>query len=111
MGYEAHHVAHLGRAGWKDWDVVRHACEQDFVVVTNNATDFRALYAAQPLHAGLVIIIPSVNVTLQQQLFQGALEELAAIGEPVNRVLEVDLDGDVLTFELYELPVPSPPDF
>jgi len=52
-----------------------------------------------------------VNVTLQQQLFQGALEELAAIGEPVNRVLEVDLDGDVLTFELYELPVPSPPDF
>ena len=30
----------------------------DFVVVTNNASDFRRLYATQPLHAGLVIITP-----------------------------------------------------
>jgi hypothetical protein len=37
-------------------------------------------------------------------LFQAALDELATLGEPVNRVLEVDLDGDDVTFALYDLP-------
>jgi predicted nuclease of predicted toxin-antitoxin system len=45
-GYDAPHVAHIGRAGWKDWNVVRYAREGDFVLVTNNASDFRRLYAA-----------------------------------------------------------------
>ncbi|MGH8132693.1 MAG: DUF5615 family PIN-like protein [Steroidobacteraceae bacterium] len=42
-GYEAHHVAHLGKEGWKDWNVASYACEKDFVLVTNNAADFRKL--------------------------------------------------------------------
>jgi predicted nuclease of predicted toxin-antitoxin system len=103
-GHEAQHVAHVGKAGWKDWNVVRHAAEGDFVLVTNNAGDFRRLYGTQALHAGLVIIIPSVNRMVQQQLFRGALDELARVGEPINRVLEVDIDGDDVTFNLYELP-------
>ena len=60
-GHEAQHVAHVGRAGWKDWNVVRYARDGDFVLVTNNASDFRQLYATQPLHAGLVILIPVVS--------------------------------------------------
>jgi predicted nuclease of predicted toxin-antitoxin system len=106
-GHEAHHVAHVGKAGWKDWNVVHYAREQDFVLVTNNATDFRKLYAAQPLHAGLVILIPNVDGELQQQLFKGALDELALHGESINQVLEVDLDGDEATFTFYELPSPE----
>jgi hypothetical protein len=46
-GHEARHVAHVGRAGWKDWNVVRYASDGDFILVTNNASDFRQLYAAQ----------------------------------------------------------------
>lgn len=103
-GHEAHHVAHVGKAGWKDWNVARHANDGDFVLVTNNASDFRRLYATQPLHAGLVIIIPNVNRATQQRLFLGALVELATLGEPINRVLEVDIDGDDITFILYDLP-------
>jgi len=103
-GHEAQHVAHVGKAGWKDWNVARHAAEGDFVVVTNNASDFRRLYATRPLHAGLVIIIPSVNRVQQQQLFRGALDELAQIGEPINHVLEVDIEGDEATFRVYEFP-------
>jgi predicted nuclease of predicted toxin-antitoxin system len=103
-GHEAQHVAHVGKAGWKDWNVAAHAAEGDFVLVTNNASDFRRLYAAQTLHAGLVIIIPNVNRMVQQQLFRGALDELAKFGEPVNRVLEVDIEGDDVTFKLYDLP-------
>ena len=72
-GHEAQHVARVGRAGWKDWNVVRYASEGDFILVTNNASDFR-------------------------------LDDLAVIGEPVNRVLEVDLDGDAVTLTLYDLP-------
>ena len=106
-GHEAQHVARVGKAGWKDWNVARHAAEGDFVLVTNNASDFRRLYAAQPVHAGLVIIIPSVNRVKQQRLFRGALDELARIGEPVNRVLEVDIEGDEVTFTLYDLPADS----
>ena len=102
-GYEAHHVAHLGKAGWKDWNVLRHACQNDFILVTNNATDFRKLYAEQLLHPGLVILIPNAVASLQKRLFKGALDELAAHAEPANRVLEVDLDGEDITFDLYVL--------
>ena len=103
-GHEAQHVAHVGRAGWKDWNVVRYGGDGDFVLVTNNASDFRRLYAAQPLHAGLIILIPVVNRLVQQRLFKAALDELAVIGEPINRVLEVDLDGDEVTLTQYDLP-------
>jgi len=106
-GHEAHHVAHVGKASWKDWHVVGYAREQDFVLVTNNAADFRKLYATQPLHAGLVILIPNVNSELQQRLFKSALDQLALHGEPINQVLEVDLDGEEATFTFYELPSPK----
>jgi predicted nuclease of predicted toxin-antitoxin system len=106
-GHEAQHVAHVGRAGWKDWNVVRYARNGDFVLVTNNASDFRELYATQPLHAGLVILIPVVNRAVQQKLFRAALNEFAGIGEPINRVLEVDLHGEEVTLTLYDWPPPT----
>jgi len=101
-------VAHVGKAGWKDWNVLRHACENDFVLVTNNAADFRRLYADASLHAGLVILIPNVPTGLQKRLFKGAMDKLTEYGEPVNRVLEVDLDGEDMIFDLYELPPATP---
>ena len=103
-GYEAHHITHLDMAAQKDWDIARHAQENDFVFVTNNAADFRALYATQELHPGLVILIPNVRAEPQRRLFTGALEQLAECGEPVNQVLEVDLDGEEVIYTLYDLP-------
>jgi predicted nuclease of predicted toxin-antitoxin system len=102
-GHEAHHVAHVGRSGWKDWNVARYALDGDFVVVTNNASDFRRLFARQPLHAGLIILLPAVGRVLQRKLFRAALDELAVIGDLINRVLEVDLDGDDVMTEIYDL--------
>jgi predicted nuclease of predicted toxin-antitoxin system len=103
-GHEAQHVAHIGKAGWTDWNVARHARDGDFVAHQHNARDFRRLYAAERLHAGLVIIIPNVGRTMQQLLFGGAIEELPLVGEPINQVLEVDLDGDEVTLAIYHLP-------
>jgi hypothetical protein len=45
---------------------------------------------------------------LQQRLFKAALDELATLGEPINRVLEVDLDGNDVIFALYDLPRTAP---
>ena len=55
-------------------------------------------------HNGLIFLIPIVNRVVQQRLYKAALDELAVIGEPVNRVLEVDLDGDEVALTLYDLP-------
>jgi len=49
--------------------VPRIACRSP----TNNASDYRRLYAAEPLHVGVVILIPNVGRRLQQRLFRGAL--------------------------------------
>lgn len=103
-GHEARHVAHVGRAGWKDWNVARYANDGDFILVTNNASDFRRLYARGPLHAGLMILIPNVRSPVQRCLFRGALDVLADHGAPINQVLEVDLDGDEVMVARYELP-------
>ena len=108
-GHEAQHVARVGKAGWKDWNVVSYARDGDFVLVTNNASDFRRLYTTEPLHAGLVILIPVVGRELQRKLFRAALDELAVTGEPVNRVLEVDLDGEEISLTLYDLSQDPPP--
>jgi len=103
-GHGAHHVAHVGKSGWQDWKVARQATDGDFILVTNNAMDFRNLYAAQPLHAGLLIIIPNINRAGQHRLFEEALAEITALGDLTNRVLEVDLKGGAMTFTLYNLP-------
>lgn len=103
-GFEAQHVARIGKAGWKDRNVARVAADGDFVLVTNNASDFRGIYATTPLHAGLIIIVPNVNRVLQAQLFQAALDVVTQPNDLINRVLEVDIAGENITIDLYDLP-------
>ena len=64
-GHEAHHVNFLGLASTKDHDLIPRILEGYFVFVTNNAADFRRLYQAQAIHAGLVIIVPQTPPTRQ----------------------------------------------
>ena len=69
---------------------------------------FANSYATEPLHAGLVILIPNVDGEMQQRPFQSALEQIANYGEPINQVLEVDVEGDEATFTFYDLPIAQP---
>jgi hypothetical protein len=55
------------------------------------------LSAAQAGYLGLPFAGPFV-----------ALDELAAIGAPVNPVLDFDLDGDDVTLALYDLASAAP---
>ena len=95
-GMLAEHVAHLGKVGWQDWNVVPFALENDYVLVTNNRSDFLKRYAKLDLHNGLIIIIPSVAAAAQRQLFGRALDVVAEQrGELINQVIEVLVDGSV----------------
>ena len=105
--YEAYHVVHLGMSGLKDHELMRLIRARDFTFVTNNAVDFRRLFRVEPIHAGLVIVIPNVAPALQRALLMAVLDY---VGERdlVNRVIEIDLRGQRTEIREYEFPVQAP---
>ncbi len=101
--HEAHHVVYLGMQGWKDPEVLRRAEERDYTLVTNNAVDFRRLYAHVSIHAGLIIVIPNVVPSLQRELMEAVLDHVGQ-SELINTVIEVGIeDGQIAIIE-YKLP-------
>lgn len=103
-GHEARHVNWLGLSGEADWNLLRRIVADDFTFVTNNAVDFRRLYARVPLHAGLVIIVPQVTPAMQRRLFDVLLDELATGDAPVNEAIELRIEDGVAVIERYDLP-------
>ncbi len=103
-GHEATHVNYRGWSGRQDWNLMAPIREGSFTFVTNNAKDFRRLYAQEEIHAGLVILIPNAPPTDQRALFDVALDDLAALPGLVNEALEVAVvDGEIEIIR-YELP-------
>ncbi len=104
-GFEAYHVAHIGLSGTPDWDLMPVIAERDFTFVTNNAADFRRLYAQQPIHAGLVVFVPQVPPAMQRELFNFVLDEIGGAGGLINEALEISIDGSGFAIDRYTLPV------
>ena len=102
-GHIADHVTYLDLGSSKDWELVKLVVERDYTFVTNNRTDFLALYRRTQLHAGLVIIVPNIKPALQRQLFEAVLH---LIGERdlVNTVIEVGYSGEEVECRQYPLP-------
>ncbi len=105
---ESTHVTWLGMRSRKDWSIVRRAVADGYyVLVTNNATDFRALLGREEVHAGLVCINMAANVMsleVQRRLFALALDRLGG-REPINELLEITLDERrVVHVERYDFP-------
>jgi predicted nuclease of predicted toxin-antitoxin system len=103
-GHEAHHVNWLGLSGVTDRGLMPRIVDGDFTFVTNNAADFRRLYARQQLHAGLVIIVPQAAPARQRALFSSLLDMLDPDDALLNEVIEVSLDGEAVLITRYELP-------
>lgn len=103
-GQKGHHVTWIGLSGHADWDLMRRVIEGDFTFVTNNAVDFRRLYARQELHAGLVIIVPSVEPARQRALFSSFLGVFVEGASLVNEVVEISFDGEAVVLTRYDLP-------
>jgi predicted nuclease of predicted toxin-antitoxin system len=94
-GHDAGHVTHYGRGGVKDWYLVPFIIQNELIFVTNNARDFRRLYAALDLHPGLVVILPAVKQPRQSELFRQALAAIDQQRDIINKLIEVDADGVV----------------
>lgn len=94
--HDATHPLHIGRRGEPDHRVLARSIEEDRIIVTQNARDFRKLMGKIDLHPGL-IILPSVDREGSWAMLQTALRFLVSLGEPadamVNHVLEVSIDG------------------
>ena len=56
---------------------------------SNNAVDFRRLFAKEPIHCGLLIIVPNVVPAIQRALFDVVL----VVGEHLHRDSRVYVEG------------------
>ncbi len=96
--HDAIHPRDRGRLGDPDHVVVARCLNEDRVIVTENAVDFRKLLGREDLHPGL-IILPPVDRDVSLRLLSQALAFLVTQGPPdhvmVNRVLEITVAGDV----------------
>ena len=103
-GHEATHVNYRGWSGRQDWNLMAPIRKGDFTFVTNNARDFRRLFAQEKIHAGLVIVIPNVPPVDQRILFDAALADLAGAPGLINEALEVGIVEGEIEIVRYELP-------
>lgn len=95
-GHYAVHVSRKGLAGKSDEALMPIILRGNFVLVTNNRTDFLKLYAHEPVHPGLVIIIPG-NQPLEKQvdLFSFGLNVIESQPDLINKLVEIDIHGAV----------------
>ena len=94
---ESVHVTWLGLGSRQDWVIVRRAVEDGYVLVTNNAADFRPLVGRENIHAGLICLNVAhavMNLGAQKRLFGLALDHLGQ-DEPINEVLEITMTRDM----------------
>jgi hypothetical protein len=120
-GHEAaSHIRWIGKGGAKDWDLLPVILEGDWVFVTKNAYDFRGPsdapgtrgeYAKIELHAGLVCLSgpPGMDLDLQLDLFEAAMDDLDRESDLVNQVLEVSAATLAATeFQIRRYALPEP---
>lgn len=103
-GHEATHVNYHGLSGVQDWNLMAPIREGEFTFATNNAKDFRRLYAREEMHAGLVILIPNVPPVKRRELFDAALDDPVAAPGLVNEALEVGVVEGEIEITRYALP-------
>ena len=102
-GHVADHVNYLALGGLKDWELMSKILEDDYTFVTNNRSDFLALHGQEPLHPGVIIIVPNVTPDLQQELFRAALKHIGN-RDLTNTVVEVKYARSRIECSEYALP-------
>ena len=105
-GHSADHVSHRGLGGLKDWQLMRVIREQEYTFVTNNRSDFLDLHGKEPLHAGVIVIVPNVKPVQQRELIAAALKHIGT-RDLTNTVVEVRFVENEIQCSEYELPRPE----
>jgi len=116
---ESSHLRWIGKTGAKDWDLLPVILDGDWTFVTKNSIDFRGPagapgtkgeYRRADLHAGLVCLNGPVgmDLELQLELFEAALDAFEADSDLVNQALEVTLEHAAADhFEITRYALPS----
>jgi len=83
--------------------VLKRCVEEDRILITENARDFRGLIGRIDIHPGLVIL-PSISRAGTLRLVEAVLRFLGEQPDPrnymLNRVLEVGEDGAIAEYKL-----------
>lgn len=95
---------HYGLRRSKDWDILKVVAEEDWVLITNNAFEFRGRYQRLELHPGVVFLIPNVPRIQQIELFSAALNTIAEFPEVVNTAIDVAYEAGHIRVSRYALP-------
>jgi predicted nuclease of predicted toxin-antitoxin system len=104
-GFEATHVIHLGLGEWKDWNILEVVEKDGWILVTNNAVEFRSRYRAIKLHPGVIFLLPSVRREQQIMLFEAAMDDIVINPYLINQALDVDLSASSkIVLRRYSLP-------
>jgi len=105
-GINAIHPLYVGRRGVADHVVLQRCIDEDRIIVTENAADFRKLVGRVQMHPGL-IIFPSIDREGTWYLTELVLAYLDrqenGRDHMFNRVLEVAENGAMRTYELPKL--------
>ncbi len=102
-GHVADHVNYLALGGYKDWQLMAVIREQEYTFVTNNRVDFLKLHGNEPLHAGVIVIVPNVPPAGQKALFSAALKHVGT-RDLTNTIVEVRYTANRITSSQYLLP-------
>ena len=104
-GFEATHVVHLGLREWTDWSILEIVEKHGWVLVTNNAVEFRSRYRAVEIHPGVIFLLPSVQREQQIILFKAALDSVAINPDLTNHALDIGVaENSRIVVRRYALP-------
>lgn len=99
-GYDAVHPRNLGRRGDPDHVVLRKCLDEDRIIVTHNADDFRGLVGKTEIHPGLVIL-GDCSKAVSKRLLEDVIAHIVEKANPspadymINRVIETGDAGDI----------------
>lgn len=109
LGFEATCNRDRGLLGSTDPDLRRLVQAEGYVFATDNASDFRPMYAREEIHPGLLAVPAGDSRAHQQQLVRAAIDFItiraAVAGEQaadfmVNKLVEVDEGGSCVASDL-----------
>jgi predicted nuclease of predicted toxin-antitoxin system len=108
-GLEATCNRDRGVLGHKDDQLRQLVQSQGYVLVTDNASDFRPMYGRDELHPGMIVIPGGDGRARQQQLVRAVIAWiLNAAGESaqteavfmINKLIDIDSEGMTTAYDL-----------
>ncbi|MEM7130812.1 MAG: DUF5615 family PIN-like protein [Chloroflexota bacterium] len=106
-GLDVIHVRDRGLLGESDPVILQRSYDEDRILVTANIKDFQRLARARELHPGIVLVLDGSlsrdeQLELMRRIVAEITQELLEERDMVNRVLEIEVNGES---NFYDLPL------